>query len=257
MINRRTFPIEVTSPYAVKRMAEFLEKGGRLVLFPEGRLSRHRRTDEALRRHRLPDLQDPRQGHHRSPARRPTSPILPHPGWHRCSPRSAPTSATAQPRHPGDVSTSRPAPPHRLASGSPWSASSSTWKPNSARATCSTPSSKPAGAEPVSRSCATPPGNGSPTVDSWSARVARRTMAQLLHADARHVGVLLPNVNATPVTASQPLGRRPRPGPAQLLHRHAGDAQMLRTGRHPTGHHVAPFSKGEDRPSRSSRRASS
>lgn len=39
MVNRRTFPIEVTSPYAVKRMAEFLEGGGRLVLFPEGRLS--------------------------------------------------------------------------------------------------------------------------------------------------------------------------------------------------------------------------
>jgi acyl-[acyl-carrier-protein]-phospholipid O-acyltransferase/long-chain-fatty-acid--[acyl-carrier-protein] ligase len=40
MINRRTFPIDTNSPYAVKRMAEFLEKGGRLVLFPEGRLSR-------------------------------------------------------------------------------------------------------------------------------------------------------------------------------------------------------------------------
>jgi acyl-[acyl-carrier-protein]-phospholipid O-acyltransferase/long-chain-fatty-acid--[acyl-carrier-protein] ligase len=40
MINRRTFPIETDSPYAVKHMAEFLEKGGRLVLFPEGRLSR-------------------------------------------------------------------------------------------------------------------------------------------------------------------------------------------------------------------------
>ena len=40
MINNRTFPIDTTSPYAVKRMAEFLEKGGRLVLFPEGRLSR-------------------------------------------------------------------------------------------------------------------------------------------------------------------------------------------------------------------------
>lgn len=40
MVNRRTFPIEVTSPYSLKRMAEFLEKGGRLVLFPEGRLSR-------------------------------------------------------------------------------------------------------------------------------------------------------------------------------------------------------------------------
>jgi acyl-[acyl-carrier-protein]-phospholipid O-acyltransferase / long-chain-fatty-acid--[acyl-carrier-protein] ligase len=40
MINRRTFPIDPDSPYAVKHMAEFLEKGGRLVLFPEGRLSR-------------------------------------------------------------------------------------------------------------------------------------------------------------------------------------------------------------------------
>jgi acyl-[acyl-carrier-protein]-phospholipid O-acyltransferase / long-chain-fatty-acid--[acyl-carrier-protein] ligase len=40
MINKRTFPIDPDSPYAVKHMAEFLEKGGRLVLFPEGRLSR-------------------------------------------------------------------------------------------------------------------------------------------------------------------------------------------------------------------------
>ncbi len=40
MINSRTFPIDTNSPYAVKHMAEFLEKGGRLVLFPEGRLSR-------------------------------------------------------------------------------------------------------------------------------------------------------------------------------------------------------------------------
>ncbi|MBI1842865.1 MAG: AMP-binding protein [Verrucomicrobia bacterium] len=40
MLNRRTFPIDTTSPYAVKRMAEHLMKGGRLVLFAEGRLSR-------------------------------------------------------------------------------------------------------------------------------------------------------------------------------------------------------------------------
>lgn len=40
MINRYTFPIDTSSPYAVKRMAEFLQGGGRLVLFPEGRLSR-------------------------------------------------------------------------------------------------------------------------------------------------------------------------------------------------------------------------
>ena len=40
VINRFTFPIETASPYAVKRMAEFLQNGGKLVLFPEGRLSR-------------------------------------------------------------------------------------------------------------------------------------------------------------------------------------------------------------------------
>ncbi len=40
MINRRTFPIDTASPYAVKRMAEYLQAGGRLVLFPEGRLTR-------------------------------------------------------------------------------------------------------------------------------------------------------------------------------------------------------------------------
>jgi len=40
MINRFTFPVDTDSPYAVKRMAEYLQAGGKLVLFPEGRLSR-------------------------------------------------------------------------------------------------------------------------------------------------------------------------------------------------------------------------
>ena len=40
MLNRFTFPIDTASPYAVKQMAEFLQQGGRLVLFPEGRMSR-------------------------------------------------------------------------------------------------------------------------------------------------------------------------------------------------------------------------
>jgi acyl-[acyl-carrier-protein]-phospholipid O-acyltransferase/long-chain-fatty-acid--[acyl-carrier-protein] ligase len=40
MINRYTLPIDTSSPYVVKRMAEFLKGGGRLVLFAEGRLSR-------------------------------------------------------------------------------------------------------------------------------------------------------------------------------------------------------------------------
>ncbi|MGC9944410.1 MAG: AMP-binding protein [Verrucomicrobiota bacterium] len=40
MINHYTLPVDTNSPYAVKRMAEFLKAGGRLVLFAEGRLSR-------------------------------------------------------------------------------------------------------------------------------------------------------------------------------------------------------------------------
>jgi len=40
MLGRRSFPIDTNSPYAVKRMAEHLQANGRLVLFAEGRLSR-------------------------------------------------------------------------------------------------------------------------------------------------------------------------------------------------------------------------
>ena len=40
MLNRRTFPVDATSPYAAKRMAEYLEKSGRLVLFAEGQITR-------------------------------------------------------------------------------------------------------------------------------------------------------------------------------------------------------------------------
>ncbi len=39
MKNRRTFPVDPASPYAVRRMADHLRTGGRLVLFAEGRLS--------------------------------------------------------------------------------------------------------------------------------------------------------------------------------------------------------------------------
>ena len=39
MVNRRTFPVDQSSPYAVREMADFLSKGGKLVLFPEGRIS--------------------------------------------------------------------------------------------------------------------------------------------------------------------------------------------------------------------------
>jgi acyl-[acyl-carrier-protein]-phospholipid O-acyltransferase / long-chain-fatty-acid--[acyl-carrier-protein] ligase len=40
MINSRTFPVDTTSAYAVRDMAALLERGGKLVIFPEGRISR-------------------------------------------------------------------------------------------------------------------------------------------------------------------------------------------------------------------------
>ncbi len=40
MLNHRTFPIDPASPYALKRIAEHLQGGGRLVLFAEGQISR-------------------------------------------------------------------------------------------------------------------------------------------------------------------------------------------------------------------------
>src|SRR5258708_3289476 len=40
MLNKRTFPIDTMSPYAAKHMAEYLAGKGRLVLFAEGRISR-------------------------------------------------------------------------------------------------------------------------------------------------------------------------------------------------------------------------
>jgi acyl-[acyl-carrier-protein]-phospholipid O-acyltransferase / long-chain-fatty-acid--[acyl-carrier-protein] ligase len=39
MINSRTFPVDNNSSYAVRGMAEHLESGGKLVIFPEGRIS--------------------------------------------------------------------------------------------------------------------------------------------------------------------------------------------------------------------------
>jgi acyl-[acyl-carrier-protein]-phospholipid O-acyltransferase / long-chain-fatty-acid--[acyl-carrier-protein] ligase len=39
MVNHRTFSVDMNSPYAVKHIADYLHHGGRLVLFPEGRMS--------------------------------------------------------------------------------------------------------------------------------------------------------------------------------------------------------------------------
>jgi acyl-[acyl-carrier-protein]-phospholipid O-acyltransferase / long-chain-fatty-acid--[acyl-carrier-protein] ligase len=39
MANHQTFPIDPFSPFAVKRLTEYLQSGGRMVLFAEGRIS--------------------------------------------------------------------------------------------------------------------------------------------------------------------------------------------------------------------------
>jgi len=39
MVNRYTFPVDHASPFSVKEMANFLQGGGRLILFAEGRLT--------------------------------------------------------------------------------------------------------------------------------------------------------------------------------------------------------------------------
>ncbi|MCD8534244.1 MAG: AMP-binding protein [Verrucomicrobia bacterium] len=40
MMGSRSFPVEMGSPYGLKEIAQYLHKGGRLVLFAEGRLTR-------------------------------------------------------------------------------------------------------------------------------------------------------------------------------------------------------------------------
>ncbi len=40
MVNRRTFPVDTMSPYAIREMIDYLNTGGRLVLFAEGRITR-------------------------------------------------------------------------------------------------------------------------------------------------------------------------------------------------------------------------
>ena len=94
MLNRHTFPIDPASPYAVKRMAEYLQGGGRLVLFAEGRLSRTGTlmklfdgTGFLLLRTRSKII----TAYLRDAQRLPYSP---HPGWKKCSCASPPISAS-------------------------------------------------------------------------------------------------------------------------------------------------------------------
>ncbi len=106
MINRFTFPVDTASPYAVKRMAEFLQAGGRMVLFPEGRLSQTGTlmklfdgTGFLLYKTNAKVITCYLRGANRMP-------FCPHPGWRKLLPRvSAHFGEVLTPPRPQDVSS--------------------------------------------------------------------------------------------------------------------------------------------------------
>ena len=202
MINHRTFPIEVTSPYAVKRMAEFLEQGGRLVLFPEGRISRtgclmklFDGTGFLIFKTRAKVITAYLRGALRVP-------FSPHPGWRRLlTPVSAHFSDAITPPHPGNVSTTE-------ARGilTSWLRDQLVRQQFEAEmqhgprhvldAVVETACARPA--FKVLRDATGQTLNYRRLL--VGARVLAHRWTRLLLPDTPHVGVLLPNVNATPVT---------------------------------------------------------
>ena len=108
MINRYTLPVDTSSPYAVKHMAEFLKGGGRLVLFAEGRLSRTGTlmklfdgTGFLIFKTKAKVITAYLRGAGRLP-------FSPNPGWKKCFPKvTAHFSATLAAPELGDISTGR------------------------------------------------------------------------------------------------------------------------------------------------------
>ncbi|MGA2180517.1 MAG: AMP-binding protein [Verrucomicrobiota bacterium] len=108
MINHYTLPIDTSSPYAVKHMAEFLEGGGRLVLFAEGRLSRTGTlmklfdgTGFLIFKTRAKVITAYLRGAG-------CLPFSPNPGWKKCFPKvTAHFSTTLAAPELGDISTGR------------------------------------------------------------------------------------------------------------------------------------------------------
>jgi acyl-[acyl-carrier-protein]-phospholipid O-acyltransferase/long-chain-fatty-acid--[acyl-carrier-protein] ligase len=108
MINRYTLPVDTGSPYAVKHMAEFLKSGGRLVLFAEGRLSRTGTlmklfdgTGFLIFKTRAKVITAFLRGAERLP-------FSPNPGWKKCFPKvTAHFSAALAAPELGDISAGR------------------------------------------------------------------------------------------------------------------------------------------------------
>lgn len=108
MVNRYSLPVDPGSPYAVKRMAEFLQGGGRLVLFAEGRLSRTGNlmklfdgTGFLIFKTKAKVITAYLRGAERLP-------YSPNPGWKKCFPKvTAHFSAALVAPELGEVSTGR------------------------------------------------------------------------------------------------------------------------------------------------------
>ncbi|MFA6544881.1 MAG: 1-acyl-sn-glycerol-3-phosphate acyltransferase, partial [Limisphaerales bacterium] len=228
MVNSRTFPIDNASPYAVKHMAEFLSKGGKLVLFAEGRLSKtgtlmklfdgtgfliHKTHAKVI------------TAYLRGPQRLPFSPNT---GWKRCFPK-----VTA---HFSEVLTA-PREEHLSTSQSRslftrWLRDQMVGQQFAAEMEFG-PATVPAA---IAAAASDEPGKVI-LEDATQAKltyrrlfVGARLMGEVIrghvreNAAANHIGVLLPNVNATPVIllALWQLGKVPA-----ILNFSTGTATML------------------------------
>jgi acyl-[acyl-carrier-protein]-phospholipid O-acyltransferase / long-chain-fatty-acid--[acyl-carrier-protein] ligase len=200
MINRRTFPIDPDSPYAVKHMAEFLEKGGRLALFPEGRLSRTGTlmklfdgTGFLLHKTGAKVITCYLRGAFRLPC-------SPNPNQKKWFPKiTAHFSNVLQPPHVEHMSTSQ-----ARSLFTNWLRDKMVEQQFEVEMTFGPQTAAAAVVETASRF----PGH-TILMDVNSSLTYKRLLVgvdlmsfqlcQVLHRDVKHVGVLLPNVNATPV----------------------------------------------------------
>lgn len=200
MINRRTFPIDTDSPYAVKRMAEFLEAGGRLALFPEGRLSRTGTlmklfdgTGFLLHKTGAKVITCYLRGAFRLPC-------SPNPNQRKWFPKiTAHFSEVLQPPHVEHMSTAQ-----ARSLFTNWLRDKMVQQQFEVEMTLGPQTAAAAVVETASRFP-----SHTILMDVTSSLTYKRLLVgvdlmsfqlcQVLHRDVKHVGVLLPNVNATPV----------------------------------------------------------
>jgi acyl-[acyl-carrier-protein]-phospholipid O-acyltransferase / long-chain-fatty-acid--[acyl-carrier-protein] ligase len=226
MVNRHTLPVDTNSPYAVKRMAEFLKGGGRLVLFAEGRLSRTGTlmklfdgTGFLIFKTRAKVITAYLRGAERLP-------LSPNPGWKKCfatvTVHFGP--ALTAPQLADDISTSRAR------------SLLTTWlRDHMVRQQFDVemafgPSNVLAAVAATARTVPNRIALEDTTFKPLTYRKLMVGMDVLLHglssavSDGERVGVLLPNVNATPVVilALWKLGKIPA-----MLNFSSGTATML------------------------------